>query len=289
MSIISLTSIPPRFAHLGPVLESLVRQRRVTCEVTLYLPKRYRRFPNYDGSIPDVPNGVRVVRVADDFGPASKVLHAIDEYSKTDIPILFCDDDRLFHPGWARQLLVQLSAKPACITALGRNIGVLDPGSTYVPPQPEFDLGRTPFDLGYRVRRAAQQIRDLRLRARSQKPLRWRRPVTRAGRADVLLGFGGAAIRPSFFDSAVFDIPELLWMVDDMWLSGHLARRNVPIWVPARCPIPVGADHVKLDALRTSTFDGVDRAGSNLAAIRYFQDTHGIWMPKADAKRRMDA
>ena len=42
-SVISLTSIPPRFATLGPVLETLTAQGADA--VVLALPRTYRRFP----------------------------------------------------------------------------------------------------------------------------------------------------------------------------------------------------------------------------------------------------
>ncbi|SMX33363.1 hypothetical protein MAA8898_00450 [Maliponia aquimaris] len=82
---------------------------------------------------------------------------------------------------------------------------------------------------------------------------------------------------PHFVDEAFFDIPDDIWMVDDIWLSGHLARRGIPIWLPARQEICKRASNDGVHALRECVFDGADRDGSNVRAISYFQDTYGVW------------
>jgi hypothetical protein len=53
--------------------------------------------------------------------------------------------------------------------------------------------------------------------------------------------------------TAAFDIPDLLWTVDDIWLSGQLAVNGVPI--------------------RKIT----DHEQANRACIRHFQREYGIW------------
>ena len=74
--VVSLSSIPPRFAELAPTLNSLVNQSADIAGVYLYVPESYRRFPEWDGSLPDVPAGVEVRRCAEDWGPATKILGA---------------------------------------------------------------------------------------------------------------------------------------------------------------------------------------------------------------------
>ena len=49
--------------------------------------------------------------------------------------------------------------------------------------------------------------------------------VRKAGFADILQGLGGVVVRPDFFDDEAFDIPDILWAVDDVWLSGMLEPR----------------------------------------------------------------
>lgn len=95
--IASLTSVPPRFAGLGPVLAALVAQG---VRVVLTLPRRYARFPGWDGALPVVPDGVVVQRVDVDAGPALKYLGAC-AVAAPDAPVLACDDDWTYGAGWA--------------------------------------------------------------------------------------------------------------------------------------------------------------------------------------------
>ncbi len=75
-TIITLSSIPPRFGLLKPTLFSLLSQRLKAEEVRLYIPHKYRRFPDWDGRLPEVPAGITIVRCDEDLGPATKVLPA---------------------------------------------------------------------------------------------------------------------------------------------------------------------------------------------------------------------
>lgn len=92
---ISLTSVPPRFAGLGPVLESLVAQG--ADDVVLTLPWRYDRFPDWDGTLPPIPRGVRVFRESDE-GAATKFTAPARRWPRDRVVI--CDDDCLYGPGW---------------------------------------------------------------------------------------------------------------------------------------------------------------------------------------------
>ncbi|SIO46247.1 hypothetical protein SAMN05444722_2317 [Rhodovulum sp. ES.010] len=103
MLVVSLTSIPPRFSGLGPVLESILAQRRRPDRVILALPRAYRRFP---GAVeaPPLPEGVELVWSARDLGPATKVLPAARTVGP-DADLVYCDDDCLYGPGWTAALV----------------------------------------------------------------------------------------------------------------------------------------------------------------------------------------
>jgi hypothetical protein len=79
---------------------------------------------------------------------------------------------------------------------------------------------------------------------------------------DVLLGTWGYLIPPGALDAAVHDFtgypPEVRW-VDDIWISGHLARRGVPRRViPARgLPIETPASN------RAALTFSLNRCGRN--------------------------
>ncbi|MGA1269042.1 MAG: class I tRNA ligase family protein, partial [Gemmobacter sp.] len=126
MAVISLSSIPSRFAALERVLPALVAQDIGDVAIELYLPRRYRRFPDHDGTLPRVPPGVEIVRVDEDLGPATKILHAVERHRRADTPILYCDDDVLYAPGWARGLIEAQRAHPfAAVAAAGMNLDAL--------------------------------------------------------------------------------------------------------------------------------------------------------------------
>ena len=77
--VISLTSITSRFPEIRPTLEALLAQSAPIEEIRLNIPRRYRRFPEYDGGLPDVPGGIRVIRPEEDLGPATKVLFTSED------------------------------------------------------------------------------------------------------------------------------------------------------------------------------------------------------------------
>lgn len=60
-------------------------------------------------------------------------------------------------------------------------------------------------------------------------------------RVGVLTANSAYLIRPKFFDeqiySQIYDVPDYIHHVDDIWLNGHAARRNVSrSVVPSFCP-----------------------------------------------------
>ena len=60
--VVSLSSIPPRFDNLRPTLDSLLAQDRPADAALLWVPRAYRRFPGGDGRLPEVLDGVTILR-----------------------------------------------------------------------------------------------------------------------------------------------------------------------------------------------------------------------------------
>lgn len=279
MYVISLSSIPPRFPDLPRVLTALLAQDPAPAAVLLHLPRRFRRFPEHDGCLPELPAGVELRLVDADLGPATKVLYAARELRGRNLDLLYCDDDRIYLPHWARTLLKARRRHPeAAVAAQGFHMRHMDlPEIT--DPAPRMRRGMGKRDPVYRLHRAWQQLR---YGGAAQVPpaLKARpRSFARSGYVDIAEGLSGVAIRPDFLDEAAFDIPERLWSVDDIWLSGHMARRGVPVWLTATrrrltvdLPSQSGAD-----ALHRQRFDGADRDTANLECARWFQQHHGIW------------
>ncbi|MEI4488550.1 glycosyltransferase family 2 protein [Frigidibacter sp. MR17.14] len=279
MYVISLSSIPSRFADLPRVLEALLAQRRRPAEVRLYIPRRYRRFPDYDGALPDVPRGVEICRVDEDLGPATKVLFAAQALRGEDVDLLYCDDDRLYTPIWAETLLAARPAHPRAALCLQgfhlRHIGLPE----VTEPAPRMRRGRGKRDPVYRLHRAWQALR-WGGSARVPPFVRARpRSFARSGHVDIAEGLSGVAIRPDFLDDAAMEIPPVLWAVDDVWLSGQMMRRGVPVWLHATrarlfVDLPSQRDAM---ALHRQVIDGEDRSGANRAAVAALQERYGIW------------
>jgi hypothetical protein len=275
--VITLSTIPPRFSDIAPTLASLVRQRSRPEAVELYIPKAYRRFPEWGGALPAVPDGVKIVRVDADFGPATKILPAARAYRGQDIELIFCDDDHFYAPDWSQQLLKVRKAHAsaaACVSAttvarMGRDwTADAEPRAIVAPRRQE--------QLGFHLHRLLDAVLKRNTgAARLEAPFR---KLDRSGYADIAEGNAGVVIRPEFLDDEAFDIPAVLWAVDDVWLSGHLARRQIAIWADkranrARPILPISRNQ----PLYRSVIEGADRPTANLACVDYMRATYGIW------------
>lgn len=268
MKVISLTSIPPRFPHLKATLSSLLRQG--ADEVRLYIPAQYRRFPDWDGGLPDVPTGVQIRRCELDYGPATKVLPACVDLMGESVQILFCDDDGTHAPGWAHRLFRLQNRRPGeAVATYVRSIsGYLDSelSPRYRPVARQLPVT---WDLPYRLGRFMYKYLGA--------PHPWHRPFAVAGYGDVFFGVGGAVVRPEFFGEAAFDVPPEVWAVDDVWLSAQLAVSNVPIYCPYRHPMPRALEQADVSALLDLELPTGGRQKLNRIAARYCQERFGIW------------
>ena len=277
MLIITLSSIPPRFSRIGPTLRSLLAQSRAADRILLYIPHSYRRFPDWDGSLPQVPDGVEIRRVTDDLGPATKVLYAAREFREKEVDILFCDDDRVYAPDWAAGFMGARHAHPDCCIAqrglmahlvAGTNAErALQPRATQRPINQDWEFRGKLF---WRRLRAGPNWRSVRLPER--------RLFKTSGYIDMFEGCSGVLVKPSFFDDEAFDIPPVAWSVDDVWLSGMLAKNGIPIWLVANTLTPENTDAQQQEPLASAVIDGATRHEANQRAVRHMQDTYGVWL-----------
>src|SRR5206468_12553760 len=99
--IVSLSTVPDRIGNLGPTIRSLLKQTRPPDEIVLAMPEfsvREQRpyvVPKYISLLPRV----RVLRCAEEWGPATKCIGAIqDELAagRENTLIMVVDDDRLY-------------------------------------------------------------------------------------------------------------------------------------------------------------------------------------------------
>ena len=274
LTIITLTAIPPRFPYLNETLNSLLAQDAAISAVELWLPRSYRRFafdPATD--IPMVPKGVTVRIVDEDMGPATKILPSVRAHRGEDVNLIFCDDDKVYDPGWVARLLGGSIQRPGC--CIVEEGGDIRHNSTHDWSGPNLPRAGRPFkDWRYRLRRA--------LSLGMWKP----RKNQTSGYVDILEGWGGVLVRPEFFTDAAFHIAPDLWMIDDIWLSGQLALNAIPIWLTVEENIRSkgNSNEVRDAALRFQTVDGKGRTALNQSGIDYFRETYGIWGGKGFVK-----
>jgi len=273
---VTLSSIPARFDKIGPVLESLTAQTARLDGIFLYIPENYRRFPDWDGRLPDVPKGVEIRRTPDDFGPGTKVLCAAREFAGQDVDILFCDDDHIYAPGWAQSFVDLKPKHPGCVIAQGgwQAADYADGGSDRAL-QPRAVRRWRITDIEFQLRYLWQDITAGAKRHDLTAPPR--RVFKRSGYVDVFEGYAGVLVQPSMFDDAFYDIPPVLWGVDDVWLSGMMAVRDIPIWLEGKLYDPRQAESERLSPLAKSEIDGANRKSANRQGVEYFRKHHGLW------------
>ena len=274
--IIALSSIPPRFPKIGGTLNALLTQTAPIDRICLYIPQTYRRFPEWDGTLPEVPEGVEIHRTDADLGPATKILAAAQEFRGQDVDILFCDDDRLYPPDWAARFLHDRARHPgAAIANLGVQAHTVTTSTEPRARQPRADRSWRITDVEFQLKFLWRQImagRDWR-----GVPEPARRVIKKSGYVDIFEGCAGVMVKPDWFDDVAYAIPPVLWTVDDVWLSGMLARMDIPIWLHGNIHEPGDTEAEQFDPLVTSIVDGVDRHTANRMAVEYMQETFGVW------------
>ena len=230
--VVTLTTIPARAHRLHRVLRSLIDQSQPADRIVLCLPRSRRR----DGAAyPDplslgLPPGVEVLRCTDE-GPVTKLLPTLA--AEPDACLVVVDDDVVYPRDFLASLLTAHRANPTA--ALGLRGVCLTPGRE--------------FPALHHVLCSAQ---------------------TRLVPVNILFGTWGYLLPPGALDAAVRDfsgMPEAVRWVDDVWVSGHLARRGVPRLVVPTRSFPVETLASAIQALT----DGPNRSGQNDAtAIAVF-------------------
>ena len=232
MYAISLTSIPPRFPRLRPVLDCLLAQDPAPAQVFLCLPQRYRRFPG-TVTLPELPPGVTLQRLETDLGPATKVLPAARALTGTAMPLIYCDDDWLMPPHWAARLLKTRRRREAAT------------GSGYSITR----LGRT--------------------------------SAAKEEMTDIAQGFSGVLIEPQWLSGDDLVPPEAAWPVDDIWLSGHLARQGIGIRSAPEARDGMQLAYEDTHGLQECALAGRTRDAANRACVELLHARYGIWPPTA--------
>jgi len=264
--ILTFTTIPPRFQHLGPFLDSLRRQRRHPDAVELYVPRVFRRFPGERPSLPSLPDWVQVIEVESDLGPATKILPATRKWRGQDVDLLYLDDDHSFDRRWLERFAdARRSHLDDAVCAVGEHLHEVSLVRRTSPPMPRAVL-KGHRSRGHRILRAV---------SRRWVDAPWL--FERAGYVDVAMGVGGVVVRPDWFDEQAFEIPEIIWTVDDIWLSGMLERVGRRIWAAPRLHRSRSTVADSFDPLMAWQEGGFSRIDANVRAVHHLRETFGIW------------
>jgi hypothetical protein len=268
--ILSFTTIPPRFQYLERVISRIADQTERPDRVELYLPNTYRRFPGERPSLPSLPKWVDVIETPDDLGPATKILPAAERWRGHDVSILYFDDDQKYDKHWlARFNAMRLQRPKEALCERGFHLEEISDVKRYDAPSPRaYRLPRDGKDRRYRLKRACSLW--------MYKPLR--HGFSNSGYIDIAEGNGGVLVKPECFDRGAWEIPDILWTVDDVWLSGMMERSGVKIWLNQGGYIQNAFQQAsKLRPLYEYASNGVNRHDANQMCVDYLRGNYGIW------------
>lgn len=268
--VITLTAIPPRFANLGAKFASIARQSVRPDRVQLTIPKHYRRFPGERPALPTLPDWVEVCETEMDYGPATKILPAARRWAGSATDLLVCDDDRLQDSDWVARFRRARASRPNDILCeRGWNIEDRFNMSQDAPALPRArEAARGGRTLSYRLKRALTL-------GRFHPP---RRIYETAGYVDVFEGFLGALIPVAAIPETAFDIPDVIWTVDDVWISGMAATNGTFVWAHGEArPVYSDGHFDRVASLRHHVEQGVGRVGADQLAVEYLREHHGVW------------
>jgi hypothetical protein len=245
--IASLSTVPDRINNLSPTIRSLLSQTRPPDEIVLAIPEfsvREQRpyvVPRYISRLPRV----RVLHCAEDWGPATKFIGAIqDELAagRENSLIMVVDDDRLYPRDALETYLYYSEQLP--------NAALCFRGAA-MPSTLDWDDAKMIY---------ANDLREP-------------RPVA------VITGCGSYLVRPCFFDRSLWDYsgaPSLAFYIDDIWISAWLSRRGVKRYV-----IPASARMRSVSRQRrTVSLNQIPgRQKLNNETIAFFRDAWDVIRP----------
>lgn len=259
--IVSLTTIPSRVPYLSGTVNSLLAQNTRPDAIEINVPRTYRR-PEFGTLDPArLPDGLDVHVIESDYGPATKILPTVERYRDQDALLVYCDDDYTYDPDWLTRLTETSARHPDAVIADRWR-------STLKWESLERWKGK---GSAYKMRRALSLGQWRPLRAGGYVP-------------DIAEGMGGVLIKPRFVDETAFDIPDVLWTVDDVWLSGIYLKNGHPIvptgvdWREIENSAVVDGTAVRnIDALCDYEFGGFNRMAANLECVSYMRDRFGVF------------
>ncbi|MBP0483123.1 hypothetical protein [Sagittula salina] len=258
--VVSLTTIPSRAATLRRTIDSIWAQDPAPAAIEVNIPREYSRRSMGRLDVSDLPKNCDVQVVDRDYGPATKILPTVARHRGQDVRLVYGDDDRIYGPGWLARLLSASDAHPDDVIT-------------------ERWVSSRAKENRYRWGRKGALYVFLRKASFGRFE-----PLGRHFVHDIAEGCGGVLIRPHFLGDEAFDIPDILWTVDDVWLSGHfwanghrVIHSGVAFGDTAQDLVEEDVNIRDLDALYLYETQGHGRLAANAACIRYMRRRYGVF------------
>lgn len=261
--IFSLTTIPERIDSIELTIKSLLYQKKLPARIHLNIPyvsfrnKKEYVIPKWLESL----KSVNIVRIEEDFGPASKFIPSLKSSSE-DQSILVVDDDNIYPPNYVRDFELAESKNPDFILA----------ASGWRVPEDLIDKSTTLWTNIMRV---------------PPVPL----PGTRINnlyKTDIIQGYSGYLLKPRFFDLDQVDnyegVPQKVRFVDDVWVSAQAKVEKYIFPISRFCYVPFFQNDFYKDSslAKINNYNRVDnRDRNNSIALRHFKD---VWSVSSNKK-----
>jgi hypothetical protein len=204
--VVTFTTTPERISIIDIMIKSIIDQTKLPDKIYLCIPE-ISRITQTTYLIPDWLKQIPILEIITtptDLGPITKLIPTwLKEKHNENTKIIVVDDDQIYAKYLIETLVSWSELLPE--SALG-NSGVLVP-SSYLPS----DIVCKPKTLLGKLRVSSAQI-------------------TIPFRVDYLFGYAGVLLKAKFIDKNILDYsnaPSGSFFEDDLWLGGHLAKKNI--------------------------------------------------------------
>ncbi|MEQ8580726.1 MAG: hypothetical protein RIC30_05840 [Marinoscillum sp.] len=206
--VFSFTTLPSRIQNIKPTVASLFDQKVRPDKVILNIPRfskreqRVYKIPHFLKTCPYI----QINEIEHDLGPATKLLPTLKLLKDTETLIVVGDDDEIYpRKLFDNYLNHQFGFKDSVMALVGWN---------------------APRDFNH-------SHKEIRYGAIGSIP-KTASKVEEPTQVDCVQGASTFAVKSVFFTENVFSYdkaPKEAFFVDDIWVSGHLAQNNIPIYV----------------------------------------------------------
>ncbi len=234
--IISFTTIPSRIHKIKPMVDSILNQSVKPDEIILWLPKTFKRSDlEKEIEIPEYLKESQIsIKYCEDVGPFTKLYYSLkQEWDHKDTVIVTVDDDVFYPNKWLKTLIRASKKYPN--KAIGFRGRILIDKQDYKTSKLYFG---SPF----------------------RKPLN----------VDIITGTWGALYKVGFFTEEIYNeqILQSNFMVDDIWITGNLARNKVERIILKNVGVKLFQEIHEIDGLWAIKKEGND----NNIMLKHFKD-----------------